>query len=59
MFSQELCYSRERYSTRNYYEISVIQEIQISRLELQRGSLEFVISFSKVYIWDRGLGTSF
>jgi hypothetical protein len=34
------------------HEISMIQEIHISELELQRWSLEFVISFSKVNIWD-------
>jgi hypothetical protein len=32
--------------------ISVVQKIYISRLEQQRSFLEFVISFSKVYIWD-------
>jgi hypothetical protein len=31
-------------------EISEVQEIHISRLELQRWYLEFFISFSKVYI---------
>jgi hypothetical protein len=34
----------------------VVQEIHLSRLELQRWSLEFVISFSKVYILDIGVG---
>jgi hypothetical protein len=34
------------------YEITLLQEIHISRLELQRWPLEFVISFAKVYIWD-------
>ncbi len=41
------------------YEVSVVSELQISKLELRRWPLEFVISFSKVYIWDRGLATSF
>jgi hypothetical protein len=35
--------------------IIVVQEVHISRLELQRWSLEFDISFSYVYIWDLGL----
>jgi hypothetical protein len=29
-----------------------VVEIHISRLKLQRWSLEFVISFSKLYIYD-------
>ncbi len=53
------CQHRDQHISKRNYEISVVQEIHISRLELQRGSLEFVISFSKVYIWDRGLATSF
>jgi hypothetical protein len=32
-----------------------MDEIYISRLELQRWSLEFVISFSKIYILDLGV----
>ncbi len=47
---------REQHISRWNYEISVVQEIHISRLELQRWSLKFVISFSKVLyifgIWD-------
>ncbi len=34
------------------HEISMIHKIHISELKLQRWSLEFVISFSKVNIWD-------
>ncbi len=34
---------------------NLIKKIYISRLELQRWPLEFVISFFKVYIWDLGL----
>ncbi len=37
------------------YEIAVVQENHISRLDLQRWPLEFLIYFSKVYIWDLGL----
>jgi len=37
------------------YEITVVQEILIVRLELQRWLLEFVFPFFKVYIWDLGL----
>jgi hypothetical protein len=37
------------------YEITVVRRIHISRLELQRWSLEFVISFYTIYIWDLGL----
>jgi hypothetical protein len=40
------------------YEITVVQEIHISRLELQRWPLYllcYVISFSKICIWDLGL----
>jgi hypothetical protein len=37
------------------YEIKVVQEIHLSRLKLQRQSLEFFISFSKVYICYLGL----
>jgi hypothetical protein len=32
-----------------------MEEINISGLELQRWSLEFVISFSKIYILDLGV----
>ncbi len=46
------------FSKRNF-EITTVQEIHISLLELQRSSLEFVISFSKAYIWDWGLANSF
>ncbi len=55
------CQHREQHISKCNYEISEVQEIHISRLELQRWSLEFVISFSKVYIcdWDVGLGNSF
>ncbi len=34
---------------------NLMKKINISRLELQRWPLEFIISFSKVYIWDLGL----
>jgi hypothetical protein len=43
------------YISKQNYETSVVQEIYISRLELERQSLEFFISFFKVYIWDLGL----
>jgi hypothetical protein len=42
------------YSKQNY-EIIVLQEIHISKLEQQRWPLELVISLSNVYIWDLGL----
>jgi hypothetical protein len=50
------CQHRKRDISKRNYKITVVQEIHISRLELQRWSLEFVISFSKVEtvfgIWD-------
>ena len=54
-----ICQHREQHISKRNYEISVVQEIHISRLELQRWPLEFVISFSKEYIWDSGLTYSF
>jgi hypothetical protein len=48
-------FSRELQISKRNYEITVKKEIHVSRLELQRWSLEFVIFFSKVYIWDLGL----
>ncbi len=50
--------STEQHISKWIYEITEVQEIYISRLELQRWSLEFVISFSKVYILDWGLANS-
>ncbi len=47
-------FSREQPISKGNYEFAVVKEIHISRLELQRWSLEFVISLSKVYIWDCG-----
>jgi hypothetical protein len=46
------CQHREQYISKWNYEISVVEEIQLYRLEPQRWSLELVISFTKVYIWD-------
>ncbi len=46
---------REHYISKRNYEISVVQVIHISKLELRRQSLEYVIFFSKVYILDLGL----
>jgi hypothetical protein len=37
------------------YQITVVHEIHISRLELQRLPPEYVTSFSKVFIQDLGL----
>jgi hypothetical protein len=34
------------------FEITVVKEIHVSKLEIQRWSLEFVLFFSKLYIWD-------
>jgi hypothetical protein len=48
---------------RNYeIKVNLMEEIYISRLELQRWSPEFVIIFSKIYIvgvWDWDLANSF
>ncbi len=49
----------EQHISKRNYEITVVQEIHISGLELQRCPLEYVISFPKVYIWDWGLANSF
>ncbi len=46
---------REQHISKRNYGITVVQESHIYRLELQRGPLESVISFSEVYIWDLGL----
>jgi hypothetical protein len=46
---------REQHISKRNYEITVVQEIHIFRLELQRWPLQFIISFSKVYVWDLGL----
>jgi hypothetical protein len=40
---------REHHISKRNYEISVVQKIHISKLEIKRWSLEFVIFFSKVY----------
>ncbi len=40
------------------FSYTIVQEIHIFRLEQQRWSLESVISFSKVCIWDLGLANS-
>ncbi len=42
----------EQHISKQDYEISLVQEILISKLEPQRWSHEYVISFSKLYIWD-------
>jgi hypothetical protein len=41
------CQHRKQHISKWNYEITGAKEIHISRLELQRWSLEFVISFSK------------
>jgi hypothetical protein len=46
------CQHGEQHISKRNYEIIVVQEIHISRLELQSLSLEIVISFSKEYIWN-------
>jgi len=55
------CQQREQHVFKWNYEITVVQEIHISRLELQILTLEFVIHFLKNIfgIWDRGLASSF
>jgi hypothetical protein len=47
---------REQHISKWNYEITVLQEINISSLELQRWPLEFFyfISFQVFGIWDRG-----
>jgi hypothetical protein len=55
MFCLELgylvsCQHRKQLISKRNDEITVIQEIHISRLELQRWPLEIDISFSKVYL---------
>jgi hypothetical protein len=49
------CQHRKQHISKRNYKISLLQEIHISKLELQRRPLKFVISFSKVYFWDLGL----
>ncbi len=50
------CQHKEQHTSKWNYQINVVlQYIHISRLELQRWSLEFVFSHSKEYIWDLGL----
>jgi hypothetical protein len=55
VFYRYSCQHKEQHISKWNYEIAVVQEIHISRLELKRRPLEFIISFSKVYIWDLGL----
>jgi hypothetical protein len=40
----------EQRTSKQNYEITVVQENHISRLELQRWPLEFGISYSEVYV---------
>jgi hypothetical protein len=50
------CQHREQHISKRNYEITLVQEIHISRLQLQRWPLEFVIPFLKVpkrEIFDR------
>jgi hypothetical protein len=46
------CQHREQHITKRSYKISVEQEIHISRLEYKYGSLNFLFTLFKVYIWD-------
>jgi hypothetical protein len=63
MFCLELWYSSEykmqpvscQHISKQDYEISAVQKIHNYRLEPQRWSLEFVISYSEVFIWDLAL----
>jgi hypothetical protein len=48
-----LCLAISKY--KNLFWLKNKNMIYISRLELQRWFLEFVISFSKIYTWDLGL----
>jgi hypothetical protein len=41
---------REQRTSKQNYEITVVPDNHISRLELQRWSLEFSISYSEVYV---------
>ncbi len=49
------CQYREQHISEQDYEIPAVQVIHNYRLEPQRWSLEFVISYSKVFIWDLAL----
>jgi hypothetical protein len=49
------CKHREQHISKQDYEISPVQEIHIYIVEPQRWSLEFVISYSKIFIWDLAL----
>jgi hypothetical protein len=42
------CQYREQHISKWNYEISVLHEIHISRLDLQRWTLEFVISYKQI-----------
>ncbi len=55
------CQHREQHIYIPNYEITVVQEIHISRLGLQILTIEFVIPFLNYIfgIWDRGLANSF
>ncbi len=48
---------REQHISKQNYEITVVQEIHISRLEIlyKDGTLNLFLYFSKVYIWNLGL----
>jgi hypothetical protein len=50
------CQNREQHLSNGNYEITVVQEIYIPRLEQQVWPQVFVISFSIVYIWDLVFG---
>jgi hypothetical protein len=49
------CQHREHHITKRNYEISVVQEVYIARSEQQSWCLDFVIFFSKVYLWNLAL----
>ncbi len=49
------CRHREQQISKQDYEISAVQEILNYRVEPQRWSLEFFISYSEVFIWDLAL----
>ena len=46
---------KEQHISKWNYEIIVLQEIHISRIELQSWSLELVITFLKYIFWNLGL----
>ncbi len=49
----------EQHISKRNYEITVVQRFIFPDKNYKDGPLEFVASFSKVYLWDWGLANSF